>query len=211
MKIDLFFLCQNYCPFFIFQHPRVRFACCNALGQMSTDFAPVFEKKFHDKVIPGLLHLMDDHANPRVQAHAGAALVNFSEDCPKGILAPYLEGIIGKLEGILSSKFKELVERGNKLVLEQIVTTIASVADTAEEKFVAYYDRFVPCLKYIIQNATTTELRLLRGKTIECISLIGLAVGPEKFLPDASEVMEMLLKTQKGEASEELQDDDPQV
>ncbi len=152
--------------FLFLQHPRVRFACCNALGQMSTDFAPVFEKKFHDKVIPGLLHLMDDHANPRVQAHAGmwgrarklrpseaeqrwflslslpgAALVNFSEDCPKNILSPYLEPIIAKLENILSSKFKELVERGNKLVLEQIVTTIASVADTAEEKFVAYYDR----------------------------------------------------------------------
>jgi hypothetical protein len=70
---------------------------------------------------------------------------------------------------------------------------------------------FVPCLKYIIQNATTHELRLLRGKTIECISLIGLAVGSEKFMPDASEVMEMLLKTQKGEGSEELQDDDPQM
>jgi hypothetical protein len=38
---------------------------------MATDFAPVFEKKFHDKVVPGLLHLMDDYANPRVQAHAG--------------------------------------------------------------------------------------------------------------------------------------------
>ncbi|TRY67741.1 hypothetical protein TCAL_02908 [Tigriopus californicus] len=191
-------------------HPRVRFAACNAIGQMSTDFAPVFEKKFHDKVIPGLLHLMDDHANPRVQAHAGAALVNFSEDCPKAILAPYLEGIICKLESILSSKFKELVEKGNKLVLEQIVTTIASVADTAEEKFVAYYDRFVPCLKYIIQNANTQELRLLRGKTIECISLIGLAVGGEKFMSDAGEVMEMLLKTQKG-GTEEMSDDDPQM
>ena len=44
---------------------------------MSTDFAPVFEKKFHARVVPGLLHLMDDTANPRVQAHAGAALVNF--------------------------------------------------------------------------------------------------------------------------------------
>ena len=52
-------------------HPRVRFACCNAIGQMSTDFAPVFEKKFHAKVIPGLLHLMQDSANPRVQAHSG--------------------------------------------------------------------------------------------------------------------------------------------
>ena len=71
----------------------------------------------------------------------GAALVNFSEDCPKNILGPYLDGIIAKLDSILTSKFKELVERGNKLVLEQIVTTIASVADTAEEKFVSYYDR----------------------------------------------------------------------
>ena len=136
-------------------------------------------------------------------------MVNFSEDCPKNILAQYLDSIIAKLEAILTSKFKELVEKGNKLVLEQVVTTIASVADTAEEKFVNYYDRFVPCLKYIIQNATTTELRLLRGKTIECISLIGLAVGTEKFSADANEVMEMLLKTQTGDT--ELSDDDPQV
>ena len=176
---------------------------------MSTDFAPIFEKKFHDKVIPGLLHLMDDHANPRVQAHAGAALVNFSEDCPKAILAPYLDSIIGKLESILNSKFKELVEKGNKLVLEQVVTTIASVADAAEEKFELYYDRFVPCLKYIIQNANTTDHRMLRGKTIECVSLIGLAVGKDKFMGDAGEIMELLLKTQKGE--EEMSDDDPQV
>ncbi len=73
--------------------------------------------------------------------------------------------------------------------------------------------RFVPALKYIIQNATTTELRLLRGKTIECISLIGLAVGKDKFMADAGEVMELLLKTQqKGEGGEEeLADDDPQM
>ena len=152
---------------------------------------------------------MDDNANPRVQAHAGAALVNFSEDCPKNILASYLDNIIEKLHTILNSKFNELVEKGNKLVLEQVVTTIASVADTAEEKFLGYYDRFVPCLKYIIQNANTQELRLLRGKTIECISLIGLAVGSEKFAPDANEVMEMLLKTQTGET--EMSDDDPQM
>lgn len=44
--------------------------------------------------------------------------------------------------------------------------------------------RFMPCLKYIIQNATTDSLRLLRGKTIECISLIGLAVGREKVTSD---------------------------
>merc|ERR1711962_1744121 len=190
-------------------HPRVRYACCNAIGQMSTDFAPVFEKKFHARVIPGLLHLMTDSANPRVQAHSGAALVNFSEDCPKNILLPYLPDIMTRLEEVLKAKFNELVEKGNKLVLEQIVTTIASVADTAEEKFIEHYDKFMPCLKYMIGNATTPELRLLRGKTIECISLIGLAVGTEKFTADASEVMELLLASQvKGE---EIPEDDPQM
>lgn len=38
----------------------------------------------------------------------------------------------------------------------------------------------MPCLKYIVQNATDKELRMLRGKTIECMSLIGLAVGRDK-------------------------------
>merc|ERR1719234_1994173 len=195
--------------FIVDPHPRVRYACCNAIGQMSTDFAPVFEKKFHARVLPGLLHLMSDAANPRVQAHAGAALVNFSEDCPKNILLPYLPDIMGSLEEVLKQKFNELVEKGNKLVLEQIVTTIASVADTAEDKFGEYYDKFMPCLKYMIANANTIDLRLLRGKTIECVSLIGLAVGGEKFAPDASEVMNLLLESQtKGE---ELADDDPQM
>ncbi|XP_047523500.1 importin-5 [Pieris napi] len=190
-------------------HPRVRYAACNAVGQMSTDFAPVFEKKFHDKVVPGLLMVLDDNANPRVQAHAAAALVNFSEDCPKPILTQYLGPLMDKLEAILTAKFKELVEKGTKLVLEQIVTTIASVADTVEKDFVLYYDRLMPCLKYIIANANTEELKLLRGKTIECVSLIGLAVGEQKFMADASEVMDLLLKTHTdGEA---LPADDPQT
>jgi hypothetical protein len=33
------------------------------------------------------------------------------------------------------------METGTKMVLEQMVTTLASVADTAEEKFTNYYDR----------------------------------------------------------------------
>lgn len=46
----------------------------------------------------------------------------------------------------------------------------------------------MPSLKYIVEHATADEFKLLRGKTIECVSLIGLAVGAEKFSRDASEV-----------------------
>ena len=31
-------------------HYRVRYAACNALGQLSNDFCPGLQKKYHDKV-----------------------------------------------------------------------------------------------------------------------------------------------------------------
>uniref|UniRef100_A0A8C1ZXL6 Karyopherin (importin) beta 3 n=1 Tax=Cyprinus carpio TaxID=7962 RepID=A0A8C1ZXL6_CYPCA len=176
---------------------------------MATDFAPTFQKKFHDKVISALLQTMEDQSNPRVQAHAAAALINFTEDCPKTLLTPYLDSLVQHLHVIMVAKLQELIQKGTKLVLEQVVTSIASVADTAEEKFVPYYDLFMPSLKHIVENAVQKELRLLRGKTIECISLIGLAVGKEKFMPDASAVMQLLLKTQTD--FNDLEDDDPQI
>lgn len=111
----------------------------------------------------------------------GAALVNFCEDCPKRILLSYMDQIMVKLESILQARIADLVEGGGRrLVLEQMVTTIASVADTCEEDFIKFYDHLMPCLKEIIRNAVAPELKLLRGKTIECVSLIGLAVGQEK-------------------------------
>lgn len=48
-----------------------------------------------------------------LQAHAAAALVNFSEDCPKPILTQYLGPLMGKLEAILTAKFKEVRFRYN--------------------------------------------------------------------------------------------------
>lgn len=67
----------------------------------------------------------------------------------------------------------------------------------------------MPCLKYIMQHVQNPEHRLLRGKTIECISLIGLAVGKDKFMQDCNDVMQLLLKTQTDQ--DDLADDDPQV
>jgi hypothetical protein len=50
------------------------------------------------------------------------------------------------------------------------------------------------------------ELRELRGKAMECVGLIGKAVGAEKFGPDAVEILNVLFTTQSGG----LDADDPQ-
>ncbi len=77
----------------------------------------------------------------------------------------------------------------------------------------------MPGLKYIMEQAVHPDLRLLRGKTIECISQIVLAVGKEKFMQDANSIMTLFMKTQKsaesagdtGSNEEQFADDDPQV
>lgn len=191
-------------------HPRVRFAACTALGQMSTDFAPGLQKKYAEKVVPPLLAVLDNLQSPRVASNAAAALVNFSEDAPKNVVLAYLDKFMTKFQQVLQQSMIMMMEHKRKIVLEQIVTTIASVADTSEEGFARYYDGVMPTLKSILEHVDGPNLKLLRGKTIECVSLIGLAVGKEKFLPDANHVMQLLLKTQT-ELGSSTEEEDPQV
>lgn len=51
---------------------------------------------------------MKDQSNPRVQAHAAAALINFTEDCPKSLLVPYLENLLEHLRIIMEAKLQEV-------------------------------------------------------------------------------------------------------
>ena len=53
--------------------------------------------------------ILDDNNNPRVQAHGGAALVNFAEDAPKNILITYLDNIVNKLQDVLVAKVYDVI------------------------------------------------------------------------------------------------------
>ena len=170
-------------------HPRVRWAAVNTVGQMCTDFGPGVQSEWHALVLPALVTTMDDCCC-RVQAHAAAAIINFCEHCSRATLEQYLPDLLGKL--------MVLLQRNVRRVAEQAVTAIASVADVAESDFVPYYASFMPGLKKILQVAHGKEYRMLRGKSMECISLIGVAVGTEAFGADAKEVMDLLIASQQG-------------
>ncbi|XP_010923358.1 uncharacterized protein [Elaeis guineensis] len=178
-------------------HPRVRWAAINAIGQLSTDLGPDLQVQYHQRVLPALASAMDDFQNPRVQAHAASAVLNFSENCTPDILSPYLDGIVSKL--------LVLLQNGKQMVQEGALTALASVADSSQEQFQKYYDAVMPYLKAILMNATDKSKRMLRAKSMECISLVGMAVGKEKFRDDARQVMEVLMTLQ----GSQMETDDP--
>lgn len=178
-------------------HPRVRYAGCNALGQMSTDFAGIMQEKYHSVVLNNIIPVLNS-PEPRVQAHAAAALVNFCEEAEKEILEPYLADLLRHLLQLL---------RGEKrFVQEQALSTIATIADSAQAAFSQYYDTLMPLLFKVLQEEQSKEYRLLRAKAMECATLIALAVGKERMGQDAMHLVNLL-----GNIQQNITDpDDPQ-
>lgn len=165
--------------------PRVQFACCNALGQMSTDFAVVIQKTAGNKILPALISMLSTSNVPRVQTHAAAALVNFCEEATKDIIEPYLEDLLNNLLTLLQSSPKIYVQ-------EQVITTIAVVADAAETKFIKYYDTLMPLLLTVMKSNNLDQTnRNLVAKSIECATLIASAVGKEKFSETSNQILEI--------------------
>lgn len=150
-------------------HPRVRWAGCNALGQMSTDFAGTMQNNYHQAVLPNIIPVLEA-TEPRVQAHAAAALVNFCEEAEKEVLEPYLDNLIQHLLLLLQSP--------KRFVQEQALSTIATVADSAESTFGKFYDILMPLLFNVLKNEQDREYRLLRAKAMECATLIGTVYRP---------------------------------
>ncbi|KAF2723421.1 ARM repeat-containing protein [Polychaeton citri CBS 116435] len=178
-------------------HPRVRWAGCNALGQMSTDFKGTMQEKYHHVVLPTLIPVLGA-PEPRVQSHAAAALVNFCEEAERKTLEPYLDSLLEHL--------MQLLQNQKRFVQEQALSTIATVADSAETAFGKWYERLMPLLFNVLQQPNETELRLLRAKAMECATLIALAVGKEKMGQDALALVNILGNVQ----SNLIGDDDPQ-
>ena len=172
------------------EHPRVRWAALNALGQLANDFRPVFQSEFHETVMPLFCNMLSDSENPKVQANAAAAIISYCEQAPLDTTVPYMDAILKALHGLLNSS--------NELVIEKCVTCTGALAIIAKEHFIPYYEHFIPLFKDILAHTEEEQYHDLRSKTIDTFSLIGAAVGKEKFLNDARDFMEAWGATRLG-------------
>jgi hypothetical protein len=103
-------------------------------------------------------------------------------------MAPYLDTLIGKLLALL--------QQGRRNVQQDALTSLASVADSAGDYFVKYYDTCMPLLRHVLGHAQDRAHALMRAKALECISLVGMAVGKERFAADAAGVMQYMQQAQ---------------
>lgn len=169
------------------QFPRVRYACCQTIGQISLDHSPFIQEAFHSSVIPQLIQAIDDPIS-KVSSHALSALINFTEEVVNEDLQPYVCPLMEKLLGILHKH-----PQPPRIVREQCITMVAVIAGVIENDFAPYYSTIIPYLKKTM-NEASPQLRTLKGKCIECITIIGFSIDYSVFKPDAQEIMMVFLQ-----------------
>ncbi|VDB95883.1 unnamed protein product [Peniophora sp. CBMAI 1063] len=181
-------------PMFTDQHPRVRFAACQCVGQLCTDLEEIIQAEYHQPIFAVLIPTLEA-PEPRVHAHAAAALINFCEGVRQETLVPYLDPIVERLLALLNPPDGS-GRVAQRYVQEQVVTTLAMVADASEATFAKHYPAIMPLLLGILRSAEAPEYRKLRAKAMECAGLIAIAVGTDVFRADAPALVEVLMRIQ---------------
>jgi len=179
-------------------HPRIRFAAAHCIGQLADDLNTEFPNMYSDKIIPGLLDALNDTI-PRVQRHACSALCNVIEKMDENTINQYINTLMIKLE--------DTIKKAEPMVQEYVISAIAAISEAAPEKFaVDYYNQTMMFLLRVLKECKEMKYKKLRGHTIECITVMGRAVGKEKFVVYAKDVIEVLYQIQESE----LDSQDPQ-
>jgi hypothetical protein len=187
------------------EHQRVVYAAVNCLAQLAEDFAPKFQKDFHQVVLPAFVTAMDSSKYcSRVLRHAALACVDFSRDVGatgKQVMLPHLKAVLSALQKLLLSRDLRLQEAACNAVSATIIVT--------EKEFVPYYQIFMPIAAKILQSATHKTQRQLRGNAIEMLGLLAECVGAERFAQDplSKPLLQALLQMH----AQGLPADDPQA
>ncbi|CAN0226501.1 unnamed protein product [Pylaiella littoralis] len=186
-------------PFVACPTPRVQHAALWSLERMAEDQSPELQEEHHEAIVPALLGCIDP-ANggcPRVLHRALLTLAMVVEACPQGGVMPHAEALLERC--VL------LIRQGPLMVQEAAVALVSAAAEAGQEEFGRFYDVVMPFLMQILSSCPGAEQRLLRGKALECVSLVGATVGKERFGVDALSVMQLMVQAQ----ASGLDDDDP--
>ncbi|CAM9490942.1 unnamed protein product [Chrysoparadoxa australica] len=169
--------------------PKVRCAALGALAGLSADQAPTVQEQHHRLVAPSLLNSTLTSTNPtsRVRVCAFDATAQFFYNCPHEVAVLYADGFMkSSMLGLQQVSKRERVSS---------IDSIGALAGMLGEDFGAYYDHVMPALwQLLAENVTGRVAMELKGKTLETITIIGEAVGPDRFTSHAMALMEEMCR-----------------
>lgn len=158
----------------------VRECACFALGQLSEHCQPEI-LGYAEQVLPIAYNLLDD-STVAVQATSCYVLEMFCERLEPEDVRPILPNLVQKLATMLETTNKRSVQ-------EMSVAALAATAVAAEDDFAPYVDGVAKLMSKMM-IITDENLFSLRGRALECMGHMAIAVGKDHFRPYFSQTMQ---------------------
>ena len=152
---------------------QVRECACFALGQLSEHCRPEI-LGYSSQILPIVFQLLDD-TTVTVQATSCYVLEMFCERLEPEAVRPLLDPLVRKLAAMLEATNKRSVQ-------EMAVAALAATAVAAEDEFGPYV-RGVAELMQKLMVLKEESMFSLRGRALECMGHVAIAVGREVFQP----------------------------
>jgi hypothetical protein len=155
------------------ENAQVRECACFCLGQISEHCQPEV-LGYSEQILPTIFSLLDDHT-VAVQATSCYVLEMFCERLEPQAVRPMLDSLVRKLAAMLEGTSKRSVQ-------EMAVAAMAATAVAAEEEFTPYVTG-VAALMEKLMVLHEERLYSLRGRALECMGHMAIAVGRDTFRP----------------------------
>jgi hypothetical protein len=164
--------------------PQVRECACFCLGQISEHIQPDI-LQYSRQILPIVFALLDDDS-VAVQATSCYVLEMFCERLEPDAVRPLLDQLVRKLAAMLEATTKRSVQ-------EMAVAALAATAVAAEEEFTPYVAG-VATLMIKLMQLQDVNLYSLRGRALECMGHMAIAVGRDTFRPYFPAVMQSAME-----------------
>ncbi|KAJ6249206.1 karyopherin (importin) beta 3 [Anaeramoeba flamelloides] len=187
---------------------RVCYQAVDTIQEFSVEFCPFLQSNYSNLILPKLIKLFDSNSY-LMKANVCACLTKYLQKIanPEPII-DFIPDIMDNLLKVFENTNFNNQSKEELIIQEQAISTIAAMSIALKTDFLGYYDHIMKLSKAILKEATLDEQRLLCGKTIDCVALIGRATGHENFENDANEVMKIMIDSQE---NSEINSDDPKL
>lgn len=155
------------------ENPQVRECACFCLGQISEHCQPEV-LSYSEQILPTIFSLLDD-STVAVQATSCYVLEMFCERLEPEAVRPMLDSLVRKLAAMLEGTSKRSVQ-------EMAVAAMAATAVAAEEEFTPYVAGVAGLMEKLMV-LKEEQLFSLRGRALECMGHVAIAVGRDTFRP----------------------------
>lgn len=165
-------------------NPLLREASCFALGQWAEHLQPDILDHY-ETLLPVVFKLLDD-STTNVKGTSCYVLESLTENMEPEAVLPYLDALMSKLVA--------LVQTSKPQIQLMAISAIGSTAVGAEKAFEPYFMPTAQMLNPFLQITDEKHLSL-RGRALECMGYLAIAVGKDTFEPVFHPCMEYALQS----------------